>query len=181
MDASKGYDTVLYHKPLGVFVGIVPFSFPAMIPMGCMTLICVACGNTIVLKEETFTPQSVLRIAQLYKEAGLPDGVINIVTCTGNEAELLLEPPDIKGITFVGSTAVGKHVYERAVASGKRVPALCEAKNCALVLNDAPIERTVVGIINYSFGCAGAFGIVPGAEYHNSPETLLAVVGTAPA
>lgn len=155
MDASKGYDTVLYHEPLGVFAGIVPFNFPAMIPMGWMTPICIACGNTIVLKAATFTPQSALRIAQLYKEAGLPDGVINIVTCSRNEAELLLEHPDIKGITFVGSTSVGKHVYMRAAASGKRVQALCEAKNHALVLNDAPIERTAAGIINSSFGCAG--------------------------
>ena len=155
MDASKGYDTVLYHEPLGVFAGIIPFNFPAMIPMGWMTPICIACGNTIVLKAATFTPQSALRIAELYKEAGLPEGVINIVTCSRTEAELLLDHPDIKGITFVGSTAVGKHVYGRAAASGKRVQALCEAKNHALVLNDAPIERTAAGIINSSFGCAG--------------------------
>lgn len=155
MDASSGYDTVLYHEPLGVFAGIVPFNFPAMIPMGWMTPICIACGNTIVLKAATFTPQTALRIAQLYKEAGLPDGVINIVTCSRNEAEILLEHPDIKGITFVGSTSVGRHIYEKAAASGKRVQALCEAKNHALVLEDAPIERTAAGIINSAFGCAG--------------------------
>ncbi len=155
MDASSGYDTVLYHEPLGVFAGIVPFNFPAMIPMGWMTPICIACGNTIVLKAATFTPQTALRIAQLYKEAGLPDGVINIVTCSRNEAEILLEHPDIKGITFVGSTSVGRHIYEKAASNGKRVQALCEAKNHALVLEDVPIARTAAGIINSAFGCAG--------------------------
>jgi malonate-semialdehyde dehydrogenase (acetylating)/methylmalonate-semialdehyde dehydrogenase len=155
MDASSGFDTVLYREPLGVFAGIVPFNFPAMIPMGWMTPICIACGNTIVIKAATFTPQSCLRIAELYKEAGLPDGVINIITCSRNEAELFLEHPDIKGVSFVGSTSVGLHVYQTAAKNGKRVQALCEAKNHALVLEDAPIERTAAGIINAAFGCAG--------------------------
>ncbi len=134
MDASSGYDTVLYRESLGVFAGIVPFNFPAMIPMGWMTPMCIACGNTIVLKAASFTPQSCLRIAQLYKEAGLPDGVVNVVTCSRNEAEIFLRHPDIKGITFVGSTEVGMHIYSAAAANGKRVQALCEAKNHALVL-----------------------------------------------
>lgn len=155
MDASPGFDTVLYREPLGVFAGIVPFNFPAMIPMGWMAPICIACGNTMVLKAATFTPQTALRMAQLYKEAGLPDGVLNIVTCSRNEAEILLKHPDIKGITFVGSTAVGKHIYQTAAGTGKRVQALCEAKNHALVMQDAPLERTAAGIINSAFGCAG--------------------------
>ena len=155
MDASSGYDTVLYREPLGVFAGIVPFNFPAMIPMGWMTPMCIACGNTIVLKAATFTPQTCMRIAELYKEAGLPDGVTNIATCSRKEAEIFLTHPDIKGITFVGSTSVGRHIYATAAAAGKRVQALCEAKNHALVLEDAPIERTAAGIINASFGCAG--------------------------
>ncbi|MDR2741213.1 MAG: CoA-acylating methylmalonate-semialdehyde dehydrogenase [Treponema sp.] len=154
-DASAGFDTVLYREPLGVFAGIVPFNFPAMIPMGWMTPLCIACGNTIVIKAATFTPQSCLRIAELYKEAGLPDGVINIVTCSRNEAELFLSHPDIKGVSFVGSTSVGLHIYETAAKNGKRVQALCEAKNHALVLEDAPVERTAAGIINSAFGCAG--------------------------
>jgi malonate-semialdehyde dehydrogenase (acetylating)/methylmalonate-semialdehyde dehydrogenase len=155
MDASTGFDTVLYREPLGVFAGIVPFNFPAMIPMGWMTPMCIVCGNTIVIKAASFTPQSCLRIVELYKEAGLPDGVINIVTCSRNEAELFLSHPDIKGVSFVGSTSVGLHIYENAAKNGKRVQALCEAKNHALVLEDAPIERTAAGIINSSFGCAG--------------------------
>lgn len=155
LDASKGYDTVSYREPLGVFAGIVPFNFPAMIPMGWMTPICIACGNTIVLKAATFTPQTCMRIVELYKEAGLPDGVINIVTCSRHEAEILLTHPDVKGITFVGSTEVGMHIYSTASAEGKRVQALCEAKNHALVLEDAPIDRTAAGIVNAAFGCAG--------------------------
>ncbi len=155
MDASVGYDTVLYRESLGVFAGIVPFNFPAMIPMGWMTPMCIACGNTIVLKAASFTPQSSLRIAEIYKEAGLPDGVLNIVTCSRNEAEIFLKHEDVKGITFVGSTKVGKHIYSTAAAHGKRVQALCEAKNHALVLKDTPIKRTAAGIINAAFGCAG--------------------------
>ena len=142
MDASKGFDTVMYRESLGVFAGIVPFNFPAMIPMGWMAPMCIACGNTIVLKASTFTPRTCMRIARLYKEAGLPDGVINIVTCSREEAEIFLNHPDIRGITFVGSTSVGRHIYSTAAANGKRVQALCEAKNHALVLKDAPVERT---------------------------------------
>ena len=155
MDASRGYDTVKYREPLGVFAGIVPVNFPAMIPFGWMAPTCIACGNTLVLKAASLTPRTALRIAELYKEAGVPDGVINIVTCSRNEINVLLDHPDIKGITFVGSTPVGKLIYERAAKAGKRVQALCQAKNHALVMSDTPIERTVAGVINSAFGCAG--------------------------
>ncbi len=155
MDASSGYDSVLYREPLGVFAGIIPFNFPAMIPMGWMTPMCIACGNTIVLKANSMTPRTAFRIAELYKEAGLPDGVINIVTCSRVEAEIFLSHPDISGVSFVGSTSIGLHIYAQAAANGKRVQALCEAKNHALVLKDAAIDRTAAGIINASFGCAG--------------------------
>lgn len=155
MDASRGYDTVKYREPLGVFAGIVPVNFPAMIPFGWMAPTCIACGNTLVLKAASLTPRTALRIAELYKEAGVPDGVINIVTCSRNEINVLLDHPDVKGITFVGSTPVGKLIYERAAKAGKRVQALCQAKNHALVMSDTPIERTVAGVINSAFGCAG--------------------------
>lgn len=155
MDASSGVDTSLYREPLGVFAGIVPFNFPAMIPMGWMAPMCIATGNTIVIKAASPTPMTCMRIAELYQEAGLPDGVLNIVTCSRKEAELFLSHPDIKGISFVGSTSVGLHIYTEAAANGKRVQALCEAKNHALVLEDSPIERTAAGIINAAFGCAG--------------------------
>ncbi len=155
MDTSSGYDTVLYRESVGVFAGIVPFNFPGMIPMGWMSPICVAAGNTIVLKAASMTPMTCMRLAELWQEAGLPDGVINIVTCSRNEAEILLEHPDVKGITFVGSTSVGLHIYSTAAKNGKRVQALCEAKNHGLVLEDAALERSARGIINSSFGCAG--------------------------
>lgn len=155
MDTSKGYDTVMYREPLGVFAGLPPFNFPAMIPMGWMAPNCIAAGNTIVLKVSESTPLTSLRIAQLYKEAGLPDGVLNIITCTTEVAQELLENPLIKGITFVGSTRAGKQIYSKAASYGKRVQALCEAKNHALVLEDAVLERAARGIINAAYGCAG--------------------------
>ena len=155
MDTSTGVDTVLYREPVGVFSGIAPFNFPAMIPMGWMFPMCMAAGNTMVLKAASWTPMTCLRIAELYQQAGLPDGVLNIVTCSRREAELFLSHPDVKGVSFVGSTGVGRHIYAEAAKYGKRVQALCEAKNHALVLNDAPIGRTAAGIINSAFGCAG--------------------------
>jgi len=155
MDTSKGYDTVLYRESVGVFAGIVPFNFPGMIPMGWMTPLCVAAGNTIVIKAASMTPMTAMRLAELLQEAGLPDGVVNLVTCSRNEAELFLTHPDIKGVSFVGSTSVGLHIYSTAAAHGKRVQALCEAKNHGLVLEDAALERSARGIINSSFGCAG--------------------------
>ena len=100
-------------------------------------------------------PADSLRIAELWAEAGLPKGVINVVTCSRHEAEILLTHPDIKGVSFVGSTAVGKHIYATAAAAGKRVQALTEAKNHALVLRDAALERSARGIINSACGCAG--------------------------
>jgi malonate-semialdehyde dehydrogenase (acetylating)/methylmalonate-semialdehyde dehydrogenase len=155
MNASTGFDTVLYREPVGVFAGIAPFNFPAMIPMGWMAPVCMACGNTIVIKAASFTPMTALRFAELYREAGLPDGVLNVITCSRSETELLLGHPEVKGISFVGSTAAGLNVYGKAAAHGKRVQALCEAKNHALVLEDAPVERTARGIVNAAFGCAG--------------------------
>lgn len=155
MDTSAGYDTTLYREPIGVFAGVAPWNFPAMIPVGWMAPLAIVCGNTFVLKPASTTPMTCMKFAELYKEAGIPDGVFNIVPCSRNEAEILLTHPDVKGVTFVGSTQVGLHVYSTAAAHGKRVQALCEAKNHALVLKDAPIGRTAAGIMNSAFGCAG--------------------------
>jgi malonate-semialdehyde dehydrogenase (acetylating)/methylmalonate-semialdehyde dehydrogenase len=155
MDTSKGYDTILYREPVGVFAGIAPFNFPGMVPMGWMAPLCIAAGNTLVIKAASMTPMTSMRCAELWQEAGLPDGVLNIVTCSRNEAELFLTHPDVKGVSFVGSTSVGLHIYNTAAANGKRVQALTEAKNHGLVLEDAALERTARGIINSSFGCAG--------------------------
>jgi malonate-semialdehyde dehydrogenase (acetylating)/methylmalonate-semialdehyde dehydrogenase len=155
MNVSAGYDTVLYREPIGVFAGISPFNFPAMIPMGWMAPMCIACGNTMILKVAGATPMSALRIADLYREAGVPDGVLNIISCDRNVTTELLTNPAIKGISFVGSTSVGLHIYKTAAAAGKRVQALCEAKNHALVMDDAALERSAAGIINAAYGCAG--------------------------
>jgi malonate-semialdehyde dehydrogenase (acetylating)/methylmalonate-semialdehyde dehydrogenase len=155
MDSTAGFDTVLYRESVGVFAGIAPFNFPAMIPMGWMMPICLATGNTLVLKAASMTPMTTMRCVELMQESGLPDGVLNVVTCSRKEAEIFLKHPDVKGISFVGSTSVGMHIYATAAANGKRVQALCEAKNHALVLEDAAIERSARAIINAAYGCAG--------------------------
>jgi malonate-semialdehyde dehydrogenase (acetylating)/methylmalonate-semialdehyde dehydrogenase len=155
MNVTSGYDTAQYMEPLGVFAGIAPWNFPAMIPMGWMAPLCIATGNTMVLKAASFVPQSAMRIIELWAEAGLPKGVLNLVTCSRNEAEMLLKHPDVRGVTFVGSTSVGRHIYATAAANGKRVQCLTEAKNHALVLKDAALERTARGIVNSACGCAG--------------------------
>jgi len=155
MNCTPGYDTTQSLEPLGVFAGIVPWNFPAMIPHGWMAPLCLATGNTLVLKAASFTPQTAMRLMDLWYEAGLPKGVLNLVTCSRNEAEILLKHPDIKGVSFVGSTSVGRHIYATAAGAGKRVQALTEAKNHALVLRDAALERTARGIVNSACGCAG--------------------------
>ena len=155
MNCTVGYDTTQYMEPMGVFAGIAPWNFPAMIPMGWMAPLCIATGNTLVLKAASFVPQSATRILELWEEAGLPKGVINLVTCSRKEAEIFLKHPDIKGVSFVGSTSVGRHIFATAAGNGKRVQALTEAKNNALVLRDAALERTARGIVNSACGCAG--------------------------
>lgn len=155
MNVSRGFDTVSYREPLGVFVGIAPWNFPGMIPMGWMMPLAVTTGNTFVLKAASPVPQTSMRIAELLADAGLPPGVFNLVTCSRHEAEHLLTHPDVRGVSFVGSKKVGWHVYQTAAAAGKRVQALTEAKNHALVLRDAPIVATAQRIINSAFGCAG--------------------------
>lgn len=155
LNVAGGHDTVMYREPIGVFAGIVPFNFPAMIPWGWMIPFCISCGNTFVLKSASLTPITSMRILQLAIEAGLPPGVVNLVTCSRNEADLLLEHPDVRGISFVGSTAVGQHIYSTAAKNGKRVQCLTEAKNHALILRDAALEVSASRIVNSTFGCAG--------------------------
>lgn len=155
MNVSTGYDTVSYREPLGVFVGIAPFNFPAMIPMGWMVPLAITTGNTYVLKAASYVPQTAMRMTELLMEAGLPSGVLNLVTASRHESEPLLKHPKVKGVSFVGSKKVGLHVYQTAASEGKRVQSLTEAKNHALVLRDAPILATAKRIINSAFGCAG--------------------------
>ena len=155
MNAAEGYDTVTYREPLGVFVGIPPWNFPAMIPMGWMTPLAITTGNTFVLKANYRVPQTSMRMAELLAEVGIPAGVFNLVTCSDEEAERLIKHPNVRGVTFVGSTQVGRHVYATAAAHGKRVQCLTSAKNHALVLRDAPIKAVAQRINNSAFGCAG--------------------------
>jgi malonate-semialdehyde dehydrogenase (acetylating)/methylmalonate-semialdehyde dehydrogenase len=155
MNVSTGHDTVSYREPLGVFAGIAPFNFPAMIPFGWMLPLCIVTGNAFVLKLASMVPTTGLRLTELLYEAGLPAGVVNVLTCSRNEAELMMTHPLVRGVSFVGSTKVGLHVYSTAAAHGKRVQAQTEAKNHGLVLADASLERAAAGIINSTFGCAG--------------------------
>jgi len=155
MNVSDGYDTVSYRHPLGVFAAIAPYNFPAMIPMGWMIPLAVTTGNTVVLKAASMVPKTAMRMLELLIEAGLPKGVVNLVTCSRLEADTLLTHPAVRGVSFVGSTTVGAHIYKTAAGAGKRVQALTEAKNHALVLDDCVLERTVRGIINSTYGCAG--------------------------
>lgn len=156
LQVTTGFDTATYRMPLGVIAGIVPFNFPAMIPWGWMVPLAIATGNTVVLKAASLTPLTSMRILELfYKEAGFPKGIVNLVTCSRNEAEIFLRDPRIKAVTFVGTTGVGKHIYSIASANGKRVQAQCEAKNHALVLEDADLESATNAIINSTYGCAG--------------------------
>jgi len=180
MNVTPGYDTTQYMEPLGVFAGIVPWNFPAMLPHGWIAPLCIATGNTLVLKLASFVPQSAIRIMELWEEAGLPKGVINLVTCSRNEAEILLRHPDVKGVSFVGSTSIGKHIYATAAANGKRVQALTEAKNHALVLRDAALERTARGIVASACGCAGERCMaLPAVVVEEAvADTLVAILAT---
>lgn len=155
MDATRSHDIILYREPVGVFLGIVPYNFPAMIPFGWFIPLCIAAGNCMVLKAASMVPQTAMRLLELLHEAGLPSGVVNLITCSRNEVADLLSHPDIKGVSFVGSTSVGLKIYSTAAAAGKRVQCLTEAKNHALVLEDAALEWTARRIINSAYGCAG--------------------------
>lgn len=156
LQVTSGFDTSSYRMPLGVVAGIVPFNFPAMIPWGWMVPLAIAMGNTVVLKASSLTPLTSMRILELfYEEAKFPKGVVNMVTCSRDEAEILLTDSRIKAITFVGTTDIGKSIYAKGALNGKRVQAQCEAKNHALVLEDCNLEQTVKTIINATYGCAG--------------------------
>lgn len=151
---GTGVDTFSVMQPLGVVAGITPFNFPAMVPMW-MFPIALACGNSFVLKPPAPVPSASVRLAELLKEAGLPDGVFNVVHCGVDVASLLTSDPRIQAVSFVGSSGVAEHVYKTASAHGKRVQAFGAAKNHAIVMPDADIEATVNAIMGGAFGSAG--------------------------
>ncbi|QDI92112.1 CoA-acylating methylmalonate-semialdehyde dehydrogenase [Salicibibacter halophilus] len=153
-DIANGIDSGMYRYPVGVVGGITPFNFPMMVPCWMFPL-AIACGNTFVLKPSERTPLLAQRLAELLEASGLPKGVFNIVHGAKDVVNGLLEHKDVDAISFVGSEPVAKHVYQTASQHGKRVQALGGAKNHAIVLDDANLDKTVQGVINGAFGSAG--------------------------
>ncbi len=149
-----GVDSYSLRQPLGVCAGITPFNFPAMIPLW-MSPIAIACGNTFVLKPSEKDPSLSLRLAELYKEAGLPDGVFNVVQGDKEAVNALLAHPDVAAISFVGATATAEYIYRTGCAHNKRVQALGGAKNHMVVMPDADMEQATDAIMGAAYGSAG--------------------------
>ena len=152
--ASRGVDVYQIRQPVGVVAGITPFNFPAMVPLWMLST-AIACGNAFILKPSEKVPGASIFLAQLAKEAGVPDGVLNLVHGDKVAVDRLLEHPDIKAISFVGSTPVAKYIYETATRNGKRVQALGGAKNHMLVLPDADISMAADAAVSAGYGAAG--------------------------
>jgi malonate-semialdehyde dehydrogenase (acetylating)/methylmalonate-semialdehyde dehydrogenase len=153
-DIASNLESGMYRYPIGVVGGITPFNFPMMVPCWMFPL-AIACGNTFVLKPSERTPLLANRLAELFQEAGLPAGVLNIVHGARDVVNGILEHPDIKAVSFVGSQPVAEYVYKTASAHGKRVQALAGAKNHSIVLPDADLDAAVKEIVNAAFGSAG--------------------------
>ncbi len=152
--SSRGIDVYQIRQPLGVVAGITPFNFPAMVPMW-MFANAIACGNTFILKPSERDPGASMILAELLQRAGVPDGVFNVLHGGRAAVERLLEHPEVKAISFVGSTHVAKSIYETATRHGKRVQALGGAKNHMLVLPDADIDMAADAAVSAAFGSAG--------------------------
>jgi len=153
-DVGRGVDSHSILQPIGVCAGVVPFNFPAMVPLW-MFPVAIACGNTFILKPSEKVPSTALRLAELFKEAGLPDGVFNVVPGDKEAVDALLHHPDVRAISSVSSTPVAKYIYETAAREGKRVQALGGAKNHAVVMPDCDLDFTVDALIGAAYGSAG--------------------------
>ncbi|GIH98848.1 methylmalonate-semialdehyde dehydrogenase (acylating) [Planobispora takensis] len=151
---STRVDSYSIRQPLGVVAGITPFNFPAMVPMW-MFPVAIACGNAFILKPSERDPSASLLMARLWKEAGLPDGIFNVVQGDKEAVDRLLEHPDVRAVSFVGSTPIAKYVYETGTSHGKRVQALGGAKNHMLVLPDADLDLVADSAVSAGFGSAG--------------------------
>ena len=151
---STGVDVHSKRQPLGVVGIISPFNFPAMVPMWFFP-VAIAAGNTVVLKPSEKDPSAALWIAELWKEAGLPDGVFNVLQGDKEAVDALIDHPDVKAISFVGSTPIARYVYERSSSNGKRVQALGGAKNHMVVLPDADLDQAADQAVSAGFGSAG--------------------------
>lgn len=152
--AGPGIDVFSMRQSLGVCAGITPFNFPAMIPMW-MFAMAIACGNAFILKPSEKDPSVPVRLAQLMQEAGLPDGVLNVVHGDKEAVDGILDHPDIKAVSFVGSSDIAQYVYSRGTAAGKRVQAMGGAKNHGIIMPDADMDQTVRDIVGAAFGSAG--------------------------
>ena len=151
---STGIDNWTFRQPLGVVAGITPFNFPVMVPMW-MFPVALACGNTFVLKPSPLDPSPSLFMAELLQKAGLPDGVFNVVQGDKEAVDALIEHPDVKALSFVGSTPIANYLYERGAHHGKRVQALGGAKNHMVVMPDADLDQAVDALIGSAYGSAG--------------------------
>ena len=153
-DVARGIDCKSVRQPLGVCVGVTPFNFPAMVPMW-MFPVAIAAGNTFVLKPSERNPRTSLLLAELFKEAGLPDGVFNVLHGDRRTVDALIEHPHTRAVSFVGSEPVARAIYRKAGEQGKRVQALSGAKNHLVVMPDCDMEKTVGGIMGAAYGSAG--------------------------
>ncbi len=151
---SRAVDSYSLRQPLGVVAGITPFNFPIMVPMW-MHPVAVACGNAFILKPSEQDPSASLRVAELWAEAGLPEGVFGVVHGDKEAVDAILEHPGIDAVSFVGSTPIAKYVHETATKHGKRVQALGGAKNHAVVLPDADLDLAADGLVSAGYGSAG--------------------------
>jgi malonate-semialdehyde dehydrogenase (acetylating) / methylmalonate-semialdehyde dehydrogenase len=153
-DIASGIDELMIRQPVGVVAVITPFNFPGMIPLWFLPY-AVACGNTVVLKPSEKTPLTMARVLQLIEEAGFPPGVVNLVHGGKDAVDALLDHPEVRAISFVGSTPIARYVYSRAAANGKRVQCQGGAKNPIVVLPDADMDMTTKIVADSAFGCAG--------------------------
>ncbi len=153
-NVGTNVDSHSIRQPLGVCAGITPFNFPAMVPMWMFPL-SIICGNTFILKPSEKVPSTALRLAELMKEAGLPDGVLNVVNGDKQAVDTLLSHPEVAGISFVGSTPVAQYIYKTATANGKRAQALGGAKNHMVIMPDADLDQVVNALMGAAYGAAG--------------------------
>jgi len=151
---AAGLDSYSYKEPLGVCAGVCPFNFPAMIPLWMFPM-AIACGNTYVLKPSERDPGAAMMLVKMAQEAGLPDGVLNVVHGAHDTVNFLCDAPEIKAISFVGGDFAGKHIHERGTKNGKRVQANLGAKNHATIMPDADKEATLNALVGAAFGAAG--------------------------
>jgi malonate-semialdehyde dehydrogenase (acetylating) / methylmalonate-semialdehyde dehydrogenase len=151
---GTGVDSFSFRQPLGIVVGITPFNFPAMVPLW-MFPVALACGNTFILKPSERDPSASIHLAELLQEAGLPDGVFNVIQGDGDVVKALIRHPQVAAVSFVGSTPVAESIYRQSTECGKRVQALGGAKNHLVVLPDADLDQAVDALIGAAFGSAG--------------------------